>query len=253
VLWPCRTHSRFTISCCSTNIPLDQALKAKPRFAPKAGATTVFWCIVRESGRTGNRWASPVPNRQVVGAFDLTKPANGNAGFEARLMTAKASAIRQSSRAITPRASPRGTCADPIAEHNRRFKSAVTNGRRLFVVRPGDTKWHRRFRDVYDQIIADLGGPDGLSEAQRQLARRAATIAITCEQLECKAAAGVEINLEQYGMLTDRLGRTFNRLGIKRQQRDLGVLDPLDYARRYDARTDSRDDSHAASLDEVAS
>jgi hypothetical protein len=58
-----------------------------------------------------------------------------------------------------------------------RVRSAVTNGSRLHVVTPGDTKWARRFRDVLDQIIADLSGPDGLSEGQRQLARRATTIA----------------------------------------------------------------------------
>ena len=66
-------------------------------------------------------------------------------------------------------------------------------------------------------------GPDGLSEGQRQLARRAATIAIACERLEGEAAAGNEIDLEVYGTLTDRLGRCFQRLGLKRQVRDTGL------------------------------
>jgi hypothetical protein len=56
-----------------------------------------------------------------------------------------------------------------------------------------------------------------LSEAQRQLARRCATIAIACEKMEGEAAAGNDINLEVYGTLTDRLGRCFQRLGLKRQ------------------------------------
>jgi len=104
-----------------------------------------------------------------------------------------------------------------------RVRSAVTNGKRLHVVAPGDTKWSRRFRDVLDQIISDLSGPDGLSEGQRQLARRATTIAIACERLEGEAAAGNEIDLEVYGTLTDRLGRCFQRLGLKRQLRDTGL------------------------------
>ncbi len=104
----------------------------------------------------------------------------------------------------------------------RDTRSAVTNGSRLFVIPPGDTAWSRRFRDVFNQIIADLSGPDGLSEGQRQLARRAATIAIVCERMEGEAAAGHDINLDQYGQLTDRLGRTFHRLGLKRQARDVG-------------------------------
>jgi hypothetical protein len=103
----------------------------------------------------------------------------------------------------------------------RKGQSAVTNGKRLHVVRPGDTAWARRFRDVLAQIIGDLGGADLLSEGQRQLARRCATISIQCEKMEGEAAAGNDIDLEQYGRLTDRLGRGFQRLGLKRQQRDV--------------------------------
>ena len=99
-----------------------------------------------------------------------------------------------------------------------RGRSAVTNGKRLHVVSPGDQKWARRFRDVLFEIISDVATSTagGLSEGQRQLARRAATISIACEKMEVDAAAGLEINLEAYGQLTDRLGRAFNRLGLKR-------------------------------------
>jgi hypothetical protein len=100
-------------------------------------------------------------------------------------------------------------------------RSAVTNGNRLFVERPGDTAWARRFKDVLFLIVNDLGGADILSEGQKQLARRAATLCITCERMEGKAASGEDINLEQYGRITDRLGRTFRRLGLKRQARDV--------------------------------
>src|SRR5262245_14101316 len=102
-----------------------------------------------------------------------------------------------------------------------RHRSAVTNGKRLHVVQPGDTAWARRFRDVLAEIISDLGGHDGgLSEGQRRLARRCATIAIACERMEGEAAAGAAINLEEYGRLTDRLGRALQRIGLKRVPRD---------------------------------
>jgi hypothetical protein len=101
-------------------------------------------------------------------------------------------------------------------------RSAVTNGKRLHVVSPGDTAWSRRFRDVLAEIVSDLGGADRLSEGQRQLARRCATISIQCERMEGIAAKGDDIDLEQYGTLTDRLGRCFARLGLRRQARDLG-------------------------------
>jgi hypothetical protein len=98
-----------------------------------------------------------------------------------------------------------------------RQRSAVSNGSRLFVHSPGDGAWARRFRDVLAEIVSDLGGADMLSEGQRQLTRRAATIAIACEKLEGEAAAGHEIDLTTYGMLVDRMGRCFDRLGLKRQ------------------------------------
>ena len=99
-------------------------------------------------------------------------------------------------------------------------RSAVSNGRRLHVIPPGDTKWARRFRDVLSEILSDLGS-EGLSEGQRQLARRCATIAIACERMEGEAAADHAIDLDAYGTLTDRLGRCFQRLGLKRQARDI--------------------------------
>jgi hypothetical protein len=113
-------------------------------------------------------------------------------------------------------------------------RSKVTNGRTLFVEADQRGPWARRFRDVLDQIIADLSGPDGLSEGQRQLARRASTIAIACERMEGQAALGKEINLDAYGQLTDRLGRCFARLGLKRQVRDTGVT-LADYLQRQAA------------------
>lgn len=100
-------------------------------------------------------------------------------------------------------------------------RSAVSNGKRLHVIVPQGGKWSRRFRDVLGQIISDIGGHEGLSEAQRQLARRCATISICCERMEGEAAAGDTIDLEVYGKLADRLGRAFQRLGIRRQSRDV--------------------------------
>jgi hypothetical protein len=97
----------------------------------------------------------------------------------------------------------------------------VTNGSSPFVEADGRGPWARRWRDVLGEITSDLGGADLLSEGQRQLARRCATIAIACEKMEGEAAAGNEIDLDVYGTLTDRLGRAFHRLGLKRQPRDV--------------------------------
>jgi hypothetical protein len=113
-----------------------------------------------------------------------------------------------------------------------RGRSAVSNGSRLHVVKAGDTAWARRFRDILFEIVSDLGGADILSEGQKQLARRAATLCISCEKLEGDIAQGADIDLTTYGMLTDRLGRTFARLGLRRQPRDV-TPDPLQFAHSY--------------------
>jgi hypothetical protein len=99
----------------------------------------------------------------------------------------------------------------------------VTNGHQDFLATIDQRSLAaRRWRDVYDQIAADLGGD--LSMAQTQLVRRAATIAVQCELIEAMMATGQSIDINTmniYGQLTDRLGRTLQRLGIKRQPRDV--------------------------------
>jgi hypothetical protein len=123
----------------------------------------------------------------------------------------------------------------------RHYRSAVSNGTRLFVERPGDTKWSRRFRDILGEIISDLSGPEGLSEGQRQLARRCATIAIECERMEGESAAGEKIDLDLYGTMTDRLGRAFHRLGLKRQQRTVSPPTLADIAAEIAAENEAAD------------
>jgi hypothetical protein len=104
----------------------------------------------------------------------------------------------------------------------RKLRSRVSNGKALFVEGDQRGPWARRWRDVLGEIISDLGGADLLSEGQKQLARRCATISIACERMEGEAAEGREIDLDTYGTLTDRLGRALQRLGLKRQARQVG-------------------------------
>jgi hypothetical protein len=104
-------------------------------------------------------------------------------------------------------------------------RSRVGNGKALFVEADQRGPWARRWKDVLVEIVSDLGGLDILSEGQKQLARRCATIAIACERMEGEAAQGHAINLDVYGTLTDRLGRALQRLGLERgrQPRDVSA------------------------------
>jgi hypothetical protein len=115
---------------------------------------------------------------------------------------------------------------DAIAHANRLRRRPLGSSRskRLFVEPVADTPWAKRFRAVLHDIVADdLEGATNLTEGQRQLARRCATLAVTCERLENDAAGGKEIDLVIFGMLVDRLGRTLTRLlNLKRPHRDKG-------------------------------
>jgi hypothetical protein len=72
-----------------------------------------------------------------------------------------------------------------------RRRSRVTNGSSLFAVGPQTSAYARRLRDILGEIISDLGGPDELSEAERQLARRAASLSVACEKLEESICTGI--------------------------------------------------------------
>lgn len=101
-------------------------------------------------------------------------------------------------------------------------RSGVTNGSKVLLGGCMRKRTAKRFRDILSAIVADLGGIDVLTEGKRQLARRAALMSVTCEELETVALSqGEPIDLDQYGMLTDRIGRAFARLGLKRVSRDI--------------------------------
>jgi hypothetical protein len=185
---------------------------------------------------------------------------------------------------------------DTAANPPPRLRSRVTNGKNLFVVGKATSAAARRFADILGAVVSDLGGADQLSEGQRQLARRAASLSLACERLEAVICNGVSsaaeaavveqsgglsayhilaeagrvlhgiarvrgrdgiaemaklpdveldritdllvkagdlaakaiaagsektADLELLGTLADRCGRTFMRLGLKRQPRDV--------------------------------
>ena len=110
-----------------------------------------------------------------------------------------------------------------VAAISRSNRSKVSNGSAVFLAdfADGRSAMARRFRDLFAAIVSDMGGSDLLSEGQRQLARRAAQMCTACEVLESKSAAGEEIDLQTYGELSDRIGRAFHRLGLKRVALDV--------------------------------
>src|ERR1700736_1631311 len=99
-------------------------------------------------------------------------------------------------------------------------RSRLSNGAKLLPMTDGRSATARRFKDLVEDIAADLGGKDHLSEGQRQLIRRAAMLSAESERMEALAARGeAEFDIDLYGMICDRLGRLFGRLGLERVAR----------------------------------
>ena len=110
----------------------------------------------------------------------------------------------------------------PVANRHRATRSRVSNGRQLFLDGvDARTAIARRFRDLFFEIISDLGGTENTSEGERQLARRCTALAVEAERMEAELASGGEFNVELYVTLTNALGRALSRIGLERRPRDI--------------------------------
>jgi hypothetical protein len=121
-----------------------------------------------------------------------------------------------------------------VAPKKAPARSRVTNGSKLLPLADGRSVTARRFRDVFEDICSDLGGFDFLSEGQKQLARRAAMLSSEAERLEALAARDErptrdnwkedlanKFDVVTYGIICDRPGRLFDRLGLARRSRPI--------------------------------
>ncbi len=109
---------------------------------------------------------------------------------------------------------------------SRTNRSATTNGNRAFV-QGGDGRgaWVRRWRDLVDLHVSDLGGAAACSEAQLSLCRRIATTEVELERLEAKMSEGDDkVDLGMYNRLAGNLRRMLESIGLQRKQR--GVSPP---------------------------
>jgi len=80
----------------------------------------------------------------------------------------------------------------------------------------GNSLLARRYREVAVAIADDLGGPDKLSEPTKILVRQAASLTLQVESLQSKIVSGEDVDAEQLVRLSNVLGRTLQRLGLKR-------------------------------------
>jgi hypothetical protein len=61
---------------------------------------------------------------------------------------------------------------------------------------PAPKLFRERWKDIVELHVADAGGRDHMSEAMLSLCRRAATLEIQLEQLECCMSQGDDVDIE---------------------------------------------------------
>lgn len=77
----------------------------------------------------------------------------------------------------------------------------------------------RRFREIVTGVESDLGGD--LTEAQKHLLARAATLAVWAEERESDLANGREFDPVQYATISNAMRRLLADLGLGRVSRDV--------------------------------
>ncbi len=117
-------------------------------------------------------------------------------------------------------------------------KSRVSNGSAILSDVDGRSVWVRRFRDVIESHVADLGGGQVVSEAERSIVRRAAALTVELERLESQFATVGEAApdaLDLYQRTAGSLRRLLEAVGLQRRSRDV-TPDLRDYIADHAAR-----------------
>jgi hypothetical protein len=113
-----------------------------------------------------------------------------------------------------------------------RIRSAVSNGRRMFVEGDGNSAWSRRYRDLIIGHVNDMGGDALLSESEKSLIRRASAIECELEQMEGLLSRREPVDLDAFTRAAGHLRRILETLGLQRRQRD-AAPSLAEYLSRY--------------------
>jgi hypothetical protein len=91
----------------------------------------------------------------------------------------------------------------------------------------GRNVWARRARDILSEHIADLGGQDNTSAAERSILRRATVLETELERFEVKfalASAASDSDLDLYQRTAGNLRRLLEAVGLQRRAKPVESL-----------------------------
>jgi hypothetical protein len=126
---------------------------------------------------------------------------------------------------MEPRSNASEVAPGSSGDHSRlRYRSQTTNGRKLLPGIDGRSAWTRRCRDLIHAHVADLGGVDNCSAAERSIIRRASVLTVELERLEARFATAGEASaddLDLYQKTAGSLRRLLEAVGLQRRSRDV--------------------------------
>ncbi len=104
----------------------------------------------------------------------------------------------------------------------------VGKGKEMFPEGTDGRSWKaRRFCEIYDQITADLGGAEYMSEQERGLVRKSCALLVIGERMEADWLGELgTFNMDSYLSLINAYRRVATTLGLKRKAREIGDSDP---------------------------
>ena len=110
--------------------------------------------------------------------------------------------------------------SSPLCEPSPRTRSAVTNHKDLLPGLDGRSATARRFRDLVNAFVADMGGLDRCSEVRLGLVRRLAATTVQAEMLEARMV-GDAFDIATLCTLASTTVRLSQRLGLERRARNV--------------------------------
>jgi len=111
----------------------------------------------------------------------------------------------------------------PIDVPKPQARSRVSNGSAVLPGVDGRSTWVRRLRDLMGLHLSDLGGDNAVSEAERSIIRRVATLTVELERMEAGFAVAGEAQPDQldlYQRTANSLRRLLEAIGLQRRTVD---------------------------------
>jgi hypothetical protein len=102
-----------------------------------------------------------------------------------------------------------------------RLRARITNHADLLPGLDGRSAAARRYRDLVNSFIADMGGLDTISEIKLGLLRRLAATTVQAELIEAKMVSGQKIDVATLCTLASTTVRLSQRLGLERRAREV--------------------------------